>query len=320
VADHAADQRASVLAAAANAAVAATAAEVVTALDDAQIRSILLKGPSLTDWLYDSEHERFSVDVDLLVSPADTGAAEAVLSRLGFTAFPENADARSQPRHAHAWNRATSPIGVDLHTNLAGVGVGSVEAWRVLSRMTELQYVGGTRVDVLAPAARVLHVALHAAQHGARWHWGVDDLSRALERVPISVWREAAELAATLEATLPFAAGLALLPKGREVKRRLGLPDATTVEVALRATTPPDLALGLQRLATIPGLRAKSVFAFRKIFPPAPWMRTWLPLARRGRFGMAAAYGWRPVWLLLRAGPAIRALRRARKQSRAAST
>ena len=304
------------LAAAANSAVAATAAEVVTALDEARIRSILLKGPSVTDWLYDGAGERFSVDVDLLVSPADTGGAEAVLSRLGFTAFPENADARSQPHHAHAWNRATSPVGVDLHANLGGVGVTSEEAWRVLSKKTEIQYIGGACVDVLAPAARALHVSLHAAQHGARWQWGVDDLSRALDRVPFSVWQEATELAATLEATAPFAAGLALLPKGREVKRRLGLPDKTTVEVALRAATPPDLALGLQRLATIRGLRAKSVFVLRKLFPPAPWMRTWLPLAHRGRLGMAAAYGWRPLWLLLRVAPAVRALYRARKQSR----
>lgn len=317
--DHAANRRASLLAAAANAAVAATAAEVVTAFDEARIRSILLKGPSLTDWLYDGTGARFSVDVDLMVSPANAERAEAVLSRLGFTAFPENADFRSQPRHARAWNRATSQVSVDLHTNLAGIGVSSEEAWRVMSRKTEVHYVASTRVEVLAPGARALHVALHAAQHGARWRWGVEDLSRALQRVPFSVWQEAAELASTLEAMAPFAAGLSLLPKGRAIKRRLSLPDATTVEVALRATTPPDLALGLQRLATIPGLRAKSVFALRKLFPPAPWMRTWLPLARRGRVGMAAAYGWRPVWLLLRAAPALRALRRARKQSRAAS-
>ena len=304
-------RRTSVLTAGAALAVEATTAEVVGALYDVGVRSILLKGPSLARWLYDSNSPRLSIDVDLLIAPDDRAAAEALLTRLGFAPLPGNAD--DETRHAGAWERPSDLVSVDLHINLAGVGVSSEEAWRLLSQDTSRLLVAGIEVEALAPPARALHVALHAAQHGVRWEWGLEDLARSLRRLPLELWRETAALAESLDATAPLVAGLRLLPEGEELRAQLDLPVETTVEVALRATTPPDLALGLHRLGAIEGLRKKAVFVAGKVFPNAAWMRSWLPLARRGRLGLAAAYGWRPLWLLLRTPGALRALRRARR-------
>lgn len=295
-------------------AVDTVAAEIVTALRGADVRPILLKGPSTTRWLYGPEPSRLSVDVDLLVAPAARHAAEDVLTNLGFRPFPANVAEES--RHANAWVRTGSPIVVDLHFTLPGVGVSGEEAWGILSRDTEELSVGSARVEALSPAGRALHVAIHAAQHGVGFDTPLADLRRALDQVPVDVWREAAALASDLRAEPMFTTGLGLLEPGKAVLASLGLTERKTVEVALRATTPPDLALGIHRFTTIPGLLPKAGFVMRKAVPPPAWMRAWLPLARRGNVGLAAAYAWRPIWMALRTPAALRAWRRARKDSR----
>jgi hypothetical protein len=308
-------QRTTLAAVGVNLAVDATAAEAIGAFRDAGIRSVLLKGPSTGRWLYPSESTRVSVDVDLLVAPADRGRAEGVLARLGFSPFPTN-PAGVEVKHAHCWHRELNPITVDLHLTLPGVGVSDDTAWSVLSNETEQLVVGGFPVEVLGQAARAMHVALHAAQHGSGFAGPVADLERALEQLPLDVWKDASALAVQLRAESLFAAGLGLHERGREVLPHLGLSGRKTVEVALRVSTPPDLALGFHRLAGTPGLSAKLAFVARKIAPPAAWMRSVVPLARRGRLGLAAAYIVRPLWLLRRAGPAFRAWRRAVREAR----
>jgi hypothetical protein len=308
-------RRSALIAAGAGLAVEATTAEVAGALRRAGIRTILLKGPSFARWLYGPESTRLSVDVDLLVAPADRAAAEAVLSRLGFSPFPTNV-AGGEVKHAYCWERGLDAITVDLHLTLPSVGVSSEDAWRVLSADTERLMVGGIPVEVLSPAARAMHAALHAAQHGPGFSGPLTDLQRALERLPPDVWHEAATLALRLEADSLFAAGLGLLDPGRSVLARLGLSERRTVEVALRVTTPPDLALGFHRLAATPGLGPKLSFIARKIVPPPAWMRSCVPLAGRGRLGLAAAYIARPIWLLRRARAGFRAWRRAVRAAR----
>ena len=297
----------------ASVAVDAVTAEVVTALGGAGIRPILLKGPSIAGWLYGAESPRLSVDVDLLVAPAERYAAEEVLTALGFRPFPTNT--RDEGKHAHTWVRGGSPVAVDLHLTLPGVAVTDDEAWRVLSRDTEQLSVGGARVDALATHARAMHIAIHAAQHGVGFDWPLDDLRRAVARLPLEAWRRAAALASSLRAEPMFTTGLALIPQGKAVLATLGLDERKTVEVALRAMTPPDLALGLHRLTAIPGLLRKATFVARKVAPPPDWMRAWLPLARRGKLGLAAAYAWRPIWMGVRTPAALRAWSRARKES-----
>jgi hypothetical protein len=299
-----------------NLTLAALAAEVTEALRAAGLRSILIKGPVLVRWLYGNEAARASCDVDLLVDPATADTAEAVLHRLGFERAATGIGAAERPRHASTWTRASVSAPVDLHTTVVGVGVSPPETWSVLRERTATEPVAGASVEVARADARLLLLALHAAQHGEREPQPLRDLARALEIATRAEWADASTLAQRLHAEPAFAAGLCLLEPGRILREELQLPTARTVESALRARTAPELTLGLEWLVRLPGIGPRLRFTMRKVFPPAAFMRTWSPLARRSGLGLAAAYLWRPLWLLLRSRRAIRAWRRARKESR----
>jgi hypothetical protein len=293
-------------------AVDALTAEVANALSHSGVRAILLKGPSVISWLYGEHPERYSVDVDLLVAPQQLRQAERVLTELGFKPF----EPAREERHALMWLRGEAGPSVDLHRALVGIGVSDDEAWNVLSRDVERLRVSGSPVEVLSPAGRALHVALHAAQQGVETKQSMMDVARAAEALPLELWQDAAALAERLKATPALAAGLRLVPLGREIADQLGLPSWKPPEVSLRERTAPDLTLTLNRLMETTGLRRKVSLAFRRAFPPKDLMRTRSALARRGRGGLAAAYAWRAAWLALRLGPAVRHVLTARRDSR----
>jgi hypothetical protein len=287
----------------------AVTGEVVALLRAAAIPTIVLKGASVIRWLY-ADDPRTSTDVDLLVPPSKLTEAETVLAQYGFRAAHGD-------EHAHEWVRPRDGMVVDLHDTVVGFGLAPDELWRGLVGETEPMRIGGHDTDVLRAPARALHLALHASQHGVEVGAALDDLRRALERLPEDTWREAAGLAERLRATPAFAAGLRLTPQGAEVAERLGLPVQISAEIALRARTPPPVALGLQQLAATRGLRRKLAFLASELAPPPPFMRARFGFARRGRIGLAAAYAWRPVWLVWHTGPALLAWERARRESRA---
>ena len=286
-------------------------AEVFRALSEAGVHAIVLKGVSFARWLHDGPG-RYSSDIDLLVAPSERQRAERVLAELGFG--PLHGD-----EHARDWIRHGDGTIVDLHDGIIGPRVPADLAWRTLSERTEPLPLHGVHVEVLAPRARALHVVLHAAQHGFEVGSALDDLSRALQRVAEDDWEAAAALAAELDATEAFAAGLRLVPAGRELAARLALPTKVGAETALRASTPPPVALGFFHLATTRGIRNKATILRAELAPPAAFMRSRHPIARRGRLGLAGAYAWRPFWIAWHAAPAAKAWLRARAESRRSS-
>jgi hypothetical protein len=287
----------------------AAAAEVTGALSEGGVRSVLIKGPSVARWVYEEDEFRSYSDIDLLVAPADVRRAVRTLRGRGFDRVHSDA-------HAELLRRPRDQVTVDLHRLLVGIQARPEDAWGVLADQTERLALGGGAIEVLVERARALHLVLHAAQHGARDEKPLDDLATALRRLPDSVWADAANLAAGLRAEAAFETGLRLLPEGVVVANRLELPRERSVEAALRAETPPPTALGVYRFVTTPGLRAKAGLLSGELFPSAAFMRAWAPIARRGHLGLAAAYVWRPLWLLLRLGPALRAWQRARRTAR----
>jgi hypothetical protein len=196
---------------------------------------------------------------------------------------------------------------------LFGVGVAPDKVWEEVARAPEKVSLDGLQVDVLAPAARALHVALHAAQHDHRFKKPLEDLTRAVDRLPAEVWAEAAALAERLDASPTLVLGLARLPEGLALASKL---DVVRLEVAQAATdkrSAARLAVGFDRLARTSGLRARMGMVAREVVPSRSFIRYWSPLARRGRAGMVGAYLWRPIWLLLHAVPSIAAWRRYRR-------
>jgi hypothetical protein len=278
------------------------------------IEAILLKGPTLARWLYDHVSMRPYVDSDLLVPPGEIGRAEEILGSLGFEHAPLDDIPHDLPWHAHAWVRGRDGASLDLHRTLIGPAAEPGVVWSVLSGQTERMEVAGTEVNVLVKPARALHVALHAAQDGGLAK-PLEDLRRAVDRLPVAGWEEARALAERLQATPALAAGLRLLPAGEVLAEQLGLPVDGPTSVRLRASGAPRSALSLEWLARTPGVRGKALYATRKLFPPAEFMRAWSPLASRGRLGLSVSYVWRLRWLLGAAGPAIRTWWRARRDA-----
>lgn len=293
------------------------AVEVATAFAAAGIRSILLKGPSIARRLYDSGEIRGYVDADFLVPPSSRTRAENVLSDLGFAHWA-GLGQRSvdRPPWSSTWVRARDSGNVDLHRTIDGARAEAAEVWSVLEGEVEPVEVLGTRLEGLSAEATAVVVALHAAHHGARVLQPLDDLARALDRLPYTTWERASVLVNRLDAVEAYAAGLRLLPAGGQLAARLGLPDEPSTETILRAATPPPMALGFDWLAQTPGLRAKLLLVAGKIVPDPEFMRAWFPLARGGsRIGLALAYLWRPLWLLWHSGPGLRAWLAARRRA-----
>jgi hypothetical protein len=278
------------------------------------IRSILLRGPSIERHLYGPGEARSYVDADLLVEPGNFARGEQILAGLGFTRYVRQRSA-DRPAWAQTWWRPDGGT-VDLHRTLAGVGVGDEEVWKTLVDHVQPVAVARRQLDGLDPAATALVVGLHAAQHGGQVRKPLDDLARALERVPDAAWQDASALAERLAATPAFAVGLRLLPAGMNLASRLELPESASTEVILRATSAPPLALGFEWLARTPGLRGKLVLIGGKLVPHREFMRACSPPARGGtRLGLALAYAWRPFWLVWHTAPGLRAWLAARRKA-----
>ena len=283
------------------------AAEVVAAMQAARLDPVLLKGASIAAWLYADGAARPYDDVDLLVDPSRLSAAEDALRGLGFR--------REQPgwhELAWSWKRGADAAVVDLHSSLVGAGAPTARVWEVLSGETEMQRVGGGPMRVLRRPGVALTVAMHAAQHGTAVSKPLRDLARAIELGDDRCWRQAESLAERIDAVPAFATGLRLDPAGTRLAARLGLPSTRPLDVALRERPQRPMVMGIEHLASTRGAGAKLRFAAHRAVPPPTYMRRISPLARRGPAGLALAYAWRPVGMLIALPGAIAARRRAR--------
>lgn len=286
----------------------AALAEVSSALSERGLRSVLLKGPALATWLYDDPSERTYTDVDLLVDPSTFARAEAVLAELGF----RQRGYQVSDWHVVWFRAGTLPIEIELHRALSWTRCPDERVWRVLGAGTDRLEVAGATVEIPRVAARLLVVALHAAHHGGGWHRTLADLERALGRASTAEWEAAAELARELEAIEPFAAGLRLVPGGAALAESLGLAAGVRREVALWLVGPELTTIGFEQFLAAPRLRDRLRLVARQLVPTPALLRAWQPLARRGALGLAAAYAWRPLWVLWKSPGGYRAWRRAR--------
>jgi hypothetical protein len=271
-----------------------TAARLVRTLKTEGVPSVLLRGPAVARWLYDNELSRPYADVDLLVPDDRFPEAQRLLIGLDFTESPLEARfARGRPAHAETWARDADGATVDLHRTLIGIGAAPAIFWTTISSEAEPMTVGGEEISVPSVPARALLVALHAAQHGPSWDQPLEDLSRALQRVPPDTWRQATVLAERLEATAALASGLRLLPAGESLAATLGLPTGQGVDRALAGSESFHVAQGIEWILETPGLVRKTAFLAHKVAPPPPTMRLRSSLARRGSVGLGVAYVWR---------------------------
>jgi hypothetical protein len=293
------------------------AVETVAALSDIEVRSVLLRGPVIARRLYESWEVRPYADVDILIDEQDRARAEAQLQLLGFESSAVLGQrSTDRPPWSSTWLRSRDGAEVDLHWTIVGVRVSSVRLWEVFRRYIEPVRVVDVDVDGLNDSAVALVVALHVAHHGSEVRQPLEDLHRAVARLPFETWRSAADLATHLNASEALGAGLRLVDQGRTLAADLGLPPVRTVETLLRSNAAPPTALGFDWLSQTPGVRRKMVFIGGKIVPDREFMRAWSPMARRGHTGLVFAYAWRPLWLVWRGVPGFRSWLAARRAIR----
>ena len=292
----------------------AATANAFDAFDAAGVQGFLLKGAALSAWLYPEGPKRTFSDSDILVRPADWAAAQDVLRSISFAPhLDEGAMPAWWEDHAIGWFRGSDGALIDLHRSLPGVGVDPEALWNRLSAEADQVAVGGRLVPTLTVPDRAMHLALHTAQHGG---FRLHEVQRAVEVTDDDTWRAAAAIAQELDATPAFATGLRMVPEGAALAQRLGLPETAPVDVQLRAAHAPPVALGFDQLSRAPGVRARLSILGHKVFPPPTFMRTWSTLARRSRLGLALAYLWRPIWLVIHAPAGFRAWSNARRKTR----
>jgi hypothetical protein len=277
----------------------AALAEVASAMHERGVRPLLIKGPVVASWLYDDPGQRPYSDVDLLVDPERFDAAEVILAGLGF----RDVDAGLRPGEGkeseHTWLRAGErAVFVDLHRAIPLVGAPPARAWALLSDDAREHTVAGIRIDTPAPAAHLVILALHAAQHGPRVRHPLADLSRAIARVELATWLETGALAAGLHSAGAMREGLRLVPGGIELADRLALADDAPRSVRLRVRAAPIASVAIEQLIATRGARARLTLLARKLMPSPAFMRLSRPVARRGRSGLALAYLWRALRLM----------------------
>jgi hypothetical protein len=291
----------------------AVTAEVVRELRANGVRPLLLKGPAIASLLYGEGSQRAYLDADLLVGPRDHAAAERCLSRIRFRQTLSDSDVPGSDVAGATWRRSGREPAVDLHWSIDEVGAAPGEVWDALSQSTRVIEVAGVEVEVPCVPACALIVALHAAHHGLTVDHPLADLARALERLDTETWAAAARLAERLAAIAAFTSGVTLNPAGIRLAAELSLPARLPPVLALKRADPPPGTVTLEVLASTAGFRPKLRLAARKLVPSRRFMRFWFPRAGRGPGWLALGYLWRPVWLVLRAQPALRAWRRARR-------
>ncbi|MGH7789797.1 MAG: nucleotidyltransferase domain-containing protein [Candidatus Binatia bacterium] len=180
----------------------------------AGIAYLLVKGPVLTQQVYDSPAQRHYFDLDLVVREADVDAAQTALEGLGYRLWggdrylgfaPANADDLARAtrcmrtalkRFSHELSLVTddkSLLPIDVHWHLMPPGRIRVPAAQLWANATAAS-VGGVDVQILSPEATLLHLAMHAWSNRP-WSFALlhlCDVAWALHRVPFDPQRLAA--------------------------------------------------------------------------------------------------------------------------------
>ncbi len=291
-------------------------AEVCWSLAKEDVRCLVIKGPSIAQWLYVDDGERASVDVDVLVPPEEWDRTVEKLTSRGFIATHEGSREGETAPHSMEFHREDEELGrhsIDLHRYFPGIELPASDAFEVLWAETVADVQAGVPVWFPSLRARALVVGLHAARSpGVRRT--LDDLTRMAEWADTNGWEPVVSLARGLEALPALRAGLELLPDGPAVVERAGLSNVTvTPEWALMSHHAGRTALRLEELREAPWHQRPGQVA-RWVVPSPTMMRIRDPRASEGAWGLTRAYGVRLGQGLRQLPTAIRAVHDARRR------
>jgi hypothetical protein len=299
----------------------AATVQIFEAFAAAGVDALVLKGPALARLLYAEGETRVYGDVDLLVAPRHTAQAGAALAELGYRNASEvlGIDDIGGVVHDESWvgigPGAKHELLIELHRRLSGSDAAPETAWEALAaRRVDLE-LSGSRVPVLNREGLAMHLATHAAQHGPGYDKGLRELALGLERWSFDVWQRAAELAAEIEATGPFAAGLRLVPTGAELAATLCLPATGQLDWESRhVAARPRGTFHLEALFEARGALPRARVVRRALLPSRRWIAWQYPWAGSHGVRLAAA---RCIHVMRAPGLAFSAWRFRRRARRA---
>lgn len=165
-----------------NKALNAQAAEIVAALSQSSISSVLLKGGA---FLFDSVEEdggdRMMVDLDLLVPERRLAESVGVLRDLGYETF---GDEKLRPHHYPPLYREGEVATIELHWSI-GKHTELLPA-ELVFRDAIARGVGASKVLIPAASHRVIHAIYHAAVQDGDFRRGVFSLKALHDVITIA--------------------------------------------------------------------------------------------------------------------------------------
>jgi hypothetical protein len=287
-------------------------AEVCWTLAGQGIDALVIKGPSISQWLY-PDGDRESADVDLLLRPSQHARAISALERSGFedtyTGFRET----ESSLYTHNLQRKDESYGMhdlDLHHSYPGLEVPPEEAFDVLWRgRVSAQQAG---IDVWFPdlEARALIIALHVARLPIEK--SKEDLRRAIGALSAPQLDAMMTLASRLNAQAALRAGLETTPETYPFVEQLGLSDVEVPTYWRLLSQGADmLTIEIERIRSLP--RRQQVVAMgRWLVPSAASMRARHPEIGDGRANLAWGHVRRWGSGLRRLPGSVAKIRRAR--------
>jgi len=140
--------------------------QALTALTTAGVPAVTIKGPALAVQHWGDALSRPSVDVDVLVEPADVPRARVALTGAGFAPVSAIPDWYMLHWHYDLLYRTTRAphVGVELKWNVCPPYLGRVPVREILAEATVVECDG---VPILAPQApwQLIVCAAHAVKH-----------------------------------------------------------------------------------------------------------------------------------------------------------
>ena len=227
-------------------------------LAEAGVPVLVLKGLPLGQRLYGDPFAKSSVDIDLLVPPADFAAAARVLGGLGWhRSLPDFPPTPARTRWAdgvldeHVFSGPGGKL--DLHRNLLGNPFLFDPPFAALDANSISIEVAGRRFRTLGDADQLLYLACHGALHSwERLKW-LCDLAMLVRRLGDDAVERAVARATAPGLTTAVASALRLCRSALHVETRAaeaaGRYDARVglaVSLSQRTWTPRG---GLRRLA-----------------------------------------------------------------------
>jgi hypothetical protein len=171
----------------------------------------VVKGPALAELGYRQPGDRSYDDLDVLVEPAELGAALSALEQAGFVSLDRNWPAMHRLQVGQVRLRAPSGGVLDLHWHLLNE-VRLRSSFRLDRPFWEAgltpAHIAGVPVTVLDRAATIVHVAVHAALSGGHRMVWLQDLNELTHDEYLD-WTAVTDLAAATGTGVPVAVMLA---------------------------------------------------------------------------------------------------------------